>query len=97
MAFDFKRWFLALPDEAREQYADRAGTTAYYISKQLVGRRKVPRPDLMARLALASQGMFTLADLLTFFYQPGTEVERVERSGGQRRAAHKARNVTPLR
>jgi hypothetical protein len=66
---DFKEWFLSLSDDERERYARQAGTTAGYIRVHLIGRRKIPREELLHRLAAASAGKFTVAKLLAFFYQ----------------------------
>jgi hypothetical protein len=66
---DFREWFLSLPENERERYALRAGTTPGYVRVHLIGRRKVPRRVLMEGLAEASDGRFTVPDLLKFFYQ----------------------------
>lgn len=66
---DFRQWFLSLSDEERESYAGKAGTTAGYIRVHLIGRRKIPRSDLMNRLAIASDGKWSVPALLAFFYR----------------------------
>lgn len=66
---DFRQWFLSLSDEERESYAEKAGTTAGYIRVHLIGRRKIPRAELMNRLAAASDGKWTVPALLAFFYR----------------------------
>lgn len=71
---DYREWYLALSDEQRAAYAERAGTTAGYIRVHLIGRRKIPRPALLARLASASEGSWTEPSLLAFFYRTGSAV-----------------------
>lgn len=66
---DFKDWFLSLSDDERAAYALRAGTTAGYIRVHLIGRRKMPRQALLGNLAAASEGKWTVSDLLAFFYR----------------------------
>lgn len=69
MDTDFKAWFFSMSQEQREAYAKRAETSASYIQRQLTARRKIPREDLMKRLAAASEGRWTLPALLAFFYR----------------------------
>lgn len=66
---DFKEWFLSLSEDQREKYASDAGTTSGYIRVHLIGRRKIPRPELLRSLAAASRGKFTVPKLLAFFYE----------------------------
>lgn len=68
---DWKQWYLALAQKQREEYARNAGTTAGYIRVHLIGRRKIPRQDLMEKLAAGTDGRFTVTDLLAFFYRTG--------------------------
>jgi hypothetical protein len=65
----FKEYFLGLTKEAREDYACRAGTTAYYIHTHLINRYKIPRKKLLQGLAEASSGAITEEELIKFFYQ----------------------------
>ncbi|WP_262967242.1 hypothetical protein [Methylobacter psychrophilus] len=65
----FKEYFLGLTKEAREDYASRAGTTAYYIHTHLINRYKIPRKKLLQGLAEASNGAITEEELIKFFYQ----------------------------
>lgn len=69
MDTDFKAWFFNMTQEQREAYAKRAETSASYIQRQLTARRKIPREDLMKRLAAASEGKWTVPALLAFFYR----------------------------
>lgn len=93
---DFKEWFLSLSDDDRERYARDAGTTAGYIRVHLIGRRKIPRPDLLRRLAEASNGKFsphgkfTVGDLLGFFYKAE---ERIDASVNDDSVAPRAANA----
>lgn len=61
-------YYRRLDAEAREQFAARAGTTRPYVEVHLLPRRKIPRPDLMRRLADATQGAVGLGDMLNHFY-----------------------------
>nr|WP_087147357.1 hypothetical protein [Crenothrix polyspora] len=74
MCFDFKKFFLDLPKDRREEYAKNAGTTAYYIHTHLINRYKTPRRLLMQGLANASNGAFNVSDLSGFFYSQGEAV-----------------------
>lgn len=72
---DFREFFVALSESEREAYALRAKTTALYISTHLIApkeRRRIPRPALMQRLAEASEGAVSHADLLAYFYGSGS-------------------------
>lgn len=83
MDTDFKSWFFNLTQEQREAYAKRAETSASYIQRQLTARRKIPREDLMKRLAVASEGRWTVPALLAFFYRTReTAVDDADRSLG---------------
>jgi|APCry1669188910_1035180.scaffolds.fasta_scaffold01553_12 hypothetical protein len=65
----FKEYFLGLTKEEREDYAIRAGTTAYYIHTHLINRYKIPRKKLLQGLAEASRGVITEEEIIKFFYQ----------------------------
>lgn len=71
VAMDFKEWFLQLSEQERARYATDAGTTPGYIRVHLIGRRKIPRPELLRALSDASLGRFTVPELLAFFYGTG--------------------------
>lgn len=69
-ALDFKVWYLSLPRDERRAYALAAGTSVGYLSVHLIYRRKLPRPELLKRLAEAAkprQGPSAI-DLARFFY-----------------------------
>lgn len=69
--FDFKKCWLALSPEEREQFAVEAGTTAHYIQTHLTGRRKVPGKELMDNIfkACKSRNWIKNPDpLVLFFY-----------------------------
>ena len=80
---DYREWFLSLSEAQRDAYAQRAGTTAGYIRVHLIGRRKIPRPALLNKLADASDGKWTVAKLLAFFYKSEQRVDPVVNQGAQ--------------
>lgn len=65
---DFKLWYRSQTRAEKEAFAARANTTTKYIEKQLVFGKRVPRPDLMRRLADASLGRIGYEDLVMYFY-----------------------------
>lgn len=68
----WKAWYLDKSAVERAKYAQKAGTTPGYIEIHLMAppaRRKTPRQDLMERLAEASHGEISMADLLRHFYE----------------------------
>jgi hypothetical protein len=71
MRRDFKQWFLALDGDQRDEVARAAECSRRYIEVSLVNRRKLPRPNLVERLAgaCAQYGGPTHDDLLRFFYK----------------------------
>ncbi|WP_337038609.1 MULTISPECIES: hypothetical protein [Pseudescherichia] len=69
--FDFKKAWLALTPDEREQFAVEAGTTAHYIQTHLTGRRKMPGKRVMDGLFRASRSrkwVKNKPELVTFFY-----------------------------
>ncbi len=68
---DWKLWYRSLTKEEKQAYAERAGTTRTYIEVQLVSRRRIPRKDLMHRLASASLGRVGFDDVVRFFLIEG--------------------------
>jgi hypothetical protein len=69
--FDFRTWFLSLSAAERERFALTAGTTPEYIRCHLIAplrRRKTPRRELIDGLLVASEGRFTRAELLQWFF-----------------------------
>jgi len=66
---DFKLYYRQLDREQRKAFANRAQTSTRYIENHLMFRRRIPRPDMLERLAAASQGKVSYGDLVTFFYQ----------------------------
>jgi hypothetical protein len=65
---DFKEFYSSLSVKEREKYAQDADTSCEYIRIHLVTKKKIPRPELMQKLADASKGKLTLSDILEFFY-----------------------------
>lgn len=80
----FRDYYLSLSAEEREAYATRAGTTVKYLP-QLTNERpfKVPKDDLLRRLAEASEGNVSLEEVLShFFSQPRHKGPRRQKSTG---------------
>lgn len=48
---DFEAFFLHLSTEQREAFAADAGTSAVYLRDHLLSGRRMPRPNLLNRLA----------------------------------------------
>lgn len=66
---EFREYYLSLTEDQREAYAERAGTTIGYMPQLIaVPPFKTPKPDLMRRLAEASEGNVTLPEVLDHFY-----------------------------
>lgn len=69
---ELKAYYYSLTPSEREQYAERAGTTAEYIRIHLVPRnrapQKLPKKELMQGLADASQGRVSFQEVLAHFY-----------------------------
>ena len=66
----FPEFFRGLDEAQRNEYAERAGTTSDYIRVHLIHARRVPRPELMEALVLASDGQVTRNEILEHFYPP---------------------------
>jgi hypothetical protein len=66
---DFKEWFQSMTQGERQVYADRAGVSKAYIDIFLIHRRRVPRPQMMRKLAEASLDRFSYKDLVGFFFE----------------------------
>lgn len=64
-----KTFYRQLPRAEREAYAKRAGTTVNYLENHLIPARKMPRRDLMERLAAASNGEVSLDDVIQHFFK----------------------------
>lgn len=62
------QWVRLMTIEDREAYANRAGVARTYLENVLVHRKKEPRIATMKALADASNGAFSYADLVHFFY-----------------------------
>lgn len=69
MKTTLKAFYQSLDPKSKARYAKAAGTTTGYIECHLLYARKVPRPVLLRKLALASNGALKFEDLLEFFYQ----------------------------
>lgn len=66
-----KTYYRQLNHNERQAYALRARTTINYLDNHLIPGRKLPRQDLLKRLAEASEGNVELDDVLDhFFKQP---------------------------
>jgi len=64
----FRTFLESLSAGELEAYAKRCGTTPKYIRDHLIRGYKVPRRDLMSKLALQSRGQVTRDVLLDHFY-----------------------------
>lgn len=64
----WERYYRQLNKQQRAEYAARAGTSCLYIEIHLMRRKKVPRRDLMERLAEATQGVCSVTDVVAHFY-----------------------------
>lgn len=67
LCMDFKTYYRSLNREQRARFAEVAETSVEYIEIHLISRRKVPKKDLMQRLAQASDGKLSYLDLVEFF------------------------------
>lgn len=63
----FKGWYRSLTSEEKAAFAHRANVSRAYIENHLVFRRRTPRPETMERLAVASLGRLSYADMVRFF------------------------------
>ena len=70
---DWKSWYRSLTKEEKEAYAERVGVKRTYIESKLIYRAVIPRPGLMKRLADASLGRITHAEVLHYFLIAGTK------------------------
>ncbi len=66
---DFKAYYRSLDRSEREAYAVRAGTTVGYLENHLVYARKMPRRDLIERLANATEGAVSLDEIIEHFFK----------------------------
>lgn len=69
--FDFKRNWLDLTPDERDEFAQDAGTTSHYIQTHLTGKRKMPGKRLMNGLfnACKARGWIkNKTELAVFFY-----------------------------
>ena len=69
--FDFKKHWLDLSPDERDQFAAEAGTTSHYIQTHLTGRRKMPGQRMMDGLFRACKSrkwVKSKAELVIFFY-----------------------------
>ncbi|KZZ68089.1 hypothetical protein A3765_10595 [Oleiphilus sp. HI0130] len=68
----FKTFFNKLTPETRKKFAANSGTTLGYIEKHFLSpdplKRKVPRPELMAKMVDASAGELNYKELADYFY-----------------------------
>lgn len=67
MTSKFVTYWRQMNREDREAYAKRAGTTYGYIDTQLIYRHKHASGDMMRRLAEASNGELTPAEVFEHF------------------------------
>lgn len=67
---DFRTYFEGLNSDEQDAFGLRAGTSGNYIRVHLMANppRRTPRPDLMKKLAEASDGAVTQADVIAHFY-----------------------------
>lgn len=69
--FDFKRNWLDLTPDERDEFAQDAGTTSHYIQTHLTGKRKMPGKRLMNGLFNACKSRNWIknkTELAVFFY-----------------------------
>jgi len=65
---DFSDYFNSLDQKGRDRYARRAGTSSEYIRIHLVKRNRMPRPQLLQKLATASRGKVSYEEVVAHFY-----------------------------
>lgn len=74
---NYQKYFQSLNKDSQDVYASRALTTGAYLRTHIFVpkiRRKIPRPDLIERLAEASNGNVSMDDVLSFLYK--TEIDK---------------------
>ena len=68
----YLNYFTSLSKEDQDSYAVRAGTTGAYLRTHVFApkeRRKIPRPDLIKKLADATKKKVSFDDVLSFLYK----------------------------
>ncbi|MEW5560633.1 hypothetical protein AB1287_10350 [Enterobacter asburiae] len=71
--FDFKKRWLALSPDERDEFASEAGTTSHYIQTHLTRKSKIPGKKLMDRIFKACkkrEWISNMSELTMFFYAP---------------------------
>jgi hypothetical protein len=66
-----RTYFEGLDSDAKSLYAKRAGTSLNYMQIHLFSEppRKIPRPEMLRRLAKASSGAVSFKEVLSHFYE----------------------------
>ena len=65
---NYKKYFREMDQPSRVAHAKRAETSAEYINIHLIPRYKIPRKELMRKLANASEGKVSYLDIVNYFY-----------------------------
>lgn len=63
----FPEFINGLTEAEQDAYAERCGTTGNYLRAHLKGASRVPRPDLMKKLAAESHGSVTRDQIFRHF------------------------------
>jgi len=86
-----EEYWKSLTTREKETYAVRAGSSFNYLNKHIFkpsGRSRNPKPNLIIRLASASEGNVSLEDAINFFLvDPVKELAKKELNEEQQEAA----------
>ena len=65
-------YYTSLTAEERNQYAERAGCSIHHFQLNLFrvrgGAKKIPKPELLINLSLASEGHVSLDEAIDYFH-----------------------------
>lgn len=69
--FNFNEYVLQMSEECLADFANKSGTTPNYIKRHLIYKKKIPRPEMIDALVLASNGDFSKHDFVSWLYDLG--------------------------
>lgn len=70
--FSFNEYVLQMSEERLADFASKSGTTPNYIKRHLIYKKKIPRPEMIDALVIASNGDFSKHAFITWLYDLGT-------------------------
>lgn len=71
--FNFNEYVLQMSDERLVEFASKSGTTPNYVKRHLIYKKKIPRPEMIDALVIASNGDFSKHDFVSWLYDLGKE------------------------